>query len=268
LLASEDIKADSLWLQHNKVIAQLIERLRTEMQTKSDLQQACQAETTKLAEKDALLEVLQTTLNTHANQLSKLELALEQQKSILQQQDNAQQALSDTLRTYQTDVTRPAEPEQEAINVVIPLQKNPDTGDTLIVQPEQASEVVQANEEPLAAVTEHNEETPIELGSATSMLSDIKPQPVYEEVPSIALDIEQQPTSPDKGSFGKIKGLFGKTKQQPIKTEPQWALAKPDEKEVQPSDTAQQADDNVSEQAKNKQGKLKGFYSKFTSKAK
>ena len=57
LLASEDVKADSLWQQHDKVIMQLIERLRTEQQAKIELQQTCQTATAKLAEKESLLNV-------------------------------------------------------------------------------------------------------------------------------------------------------------------------------------------------------------------
>ena len=107
LLASEDVKADALWQQHDKVIMFITERLRTALQAKIELQQTCQEETAKLAEKDALLDVLQTTLATHTNQLSKLEQAFEEQKAILQQQDNAQQALSNTLKNYQPNAPLP-----------------------------------------------------------------------------------------------------------------------------------------------------------------
>ncbi len=275
LLASEDIKADSLWQQHDKVITQLIERLRTELQTKVELQQVCQAETAKLVEKEALFDTLQATLNTHANQLSQLELAFEEQKSLLQQQNNAQQALSDTLRKYQSNVAQPTEPKQEAINVV--FQESPDTETALITlaQPEQLSEIAQVNEEPLvASVTWQDEDSQIELvvttKAAAPMLSDIELHPAYEKAPSVVLNIEHQPINPPQGSLGKIKNLFGKSKQQPIKTEPQWAITTPDEQKVQtsPSNTEQQPKDEVSGKAENTQGKLKGFYSKFRSKAK
>ncbi len=275
LLASEDIKADALWQQHDKVITQLIERLRTELQTKVELQQVCQAETAKLVEKEALFDTLQATLNTHANQLSQLELAFEEQKSLLQQQNNAQQALSDTLRKYQSNAAQPTEPKQEAINVV--FQESPDTEAALITlaQPEQLSEIAQVNEEPLvASVTWQDEDSQIELvvttKAAAPMLPDIELQPAYEKAPSVALKIEHQPINPPQGSLGKIKSLFGKSKQQPIKTEPQWAITTPDNQKVQasPSNTEQQPKEEVLGKDENTQGKLKGFYSKFRSKAK
>ncbi|MCK9394297.1 MAG: hypothetical protein M0Q44_01745 [Methylobacter sp.] len=275
LLASEDIKADALWQQHDKVITQLIERLRTEQQAKTELQQAYQAETAKLAEKDMLFETLQATLATHANQLSKLEQALEQQKSIIQQQDNAQQVLSDTLKQYQADAIRPAEPEPiETVNIFeqpIQPQEIPDTAEPLIEQPAPGNRFAHINEEPLAAVTWQDEDTQVEFVVSERMPPDIKPEKVVEETPSVISDTTQQPVAPSKGSLGKIKNLFGK-KQQPIKTEPQWSVTKADEKEFQPltSDEEQQSVNpaEVSASTQDKPGKLKGFYSKFKPKGK
>jgi hypothetical protein len=280
LLASEDVKADSLWQQHDKVIAQLTERLRAEVHEKIELQKACQAETAKLVEKEALLEVLQTTLAAHTNQLSKLEYALEEQKAILQQQDNAQQALADTLKKYQSDATRPAEPKPEIIKAVEirqqPIQleeESPTIVDAPLAQPEQDHQVVQVAEEPPAELIRH-EEAPIEsaAGEETVVVavpSDINPEPAADdEVASfISPDTEQQTVNlPAKGSLGKLKNLFGKTKQQSIKTEPRWAAKKTDG--TLPSDTEQQADDEISGKAAKSPGKLKGLYSKFKSKGK
>jgi chromosome segregation ATPase len=284
ILATEDVKAELLWQQHDRVIIQLIERLRTEQQAKTELQKTCQAETTKLAEKDALLKALQTTLDAHTNQFSKLEQALEEQKSILQQQSNAQQDLSNTLKNYRLAETQPAEPEQETIKNVDTWQQpmrseeNPIIEEAAIAQPAQdIYQAEQANEEPQAAVNLQDEETPIELVTTDEAVepvpSDINPLPtleeapsVSEEVPSVASELEQQPVNPPaKGSLGKIKNLFGK-KQQPVKTEPKWAATKSDE--MLASDAKQQPDDEISGKAKKTPGKLKGFYSKFTSKTK
>ncbi|MDO9049442.1 MAG: hypothetical protein Q7U66_17125 [Methylobacter sp.] len=275
LLASEDVKADSLWQQHDKVIMQLIERLRTEQQAKIELQQTCQAATTKLAEKESLLNALKSTLDNHTNQLSKLEQALEEQKSILQQQNNSQQALSDTLKNFQPAVTRPVEPKAEpkpetfraVNNWQQPMQaaESPTPEDALTAQPAPDKQVEQINEGPQASITRQVEETPIELVTTVETAApvlpvpDIEPQPADEEDTYVSLDIEQQPVIPAKGSLGKIKNLFGK-KQQSIKTEPQWTAAKSDE--TLPSSTDQQPDDVKTP------GKLKGFYSKFRSKDK
>lgn len=276
LLASEDMKADALWQQHDKVIGQLIERLRSEQQAKTELQQAYKAESAKLAEKEGLFQALQTTLAAHTHQLSKLEQALEQQKTMLQHQDNAHQALTDTLKQYRTDAPRPAEPETiKPVNIIEPavqLQESPKTADTPIVaEPGPVTLAPQVNEEPLAAVTLQNEDTQIEFVVSTRIPPEIKPEPVVEEAPPVALNIEQSPAAPAKGSLGKIKNLFGK-KQQPVKTEPQWSATKADEKEFQPltSAEAQQpaTPGEASKPDAKKPGKLKGFYNKFKSKDK
>jgi hypothetical protein len=272
LLATEDVKADLLWQQHAKIITQLIDRLRAEQQAKIALQQTCQAETAKLAEKELLLEALQTTLATHANQLSKLEQTLAEQQTILQQQDNAQQALSDTLKHYQPTVSRPAEPERETVQPVIQLEASPAAVEPLIAQPAPYSPVIHVNEEPQIVDSRSFDATPIESVTAVEaapVQSDIKAHPAIEETPYVSLDLEQQPVTPAKGSFGKIKNLFGK-KQSPVKTEPQWADTTSAEQEAHPSspDTQQQPADDASEKAGTTPGKLKGFYSKFKSKGK
>ncbi len=243
LLASEDVKADSLWQQHDKVIMQLTERLRTALQAKIELQQTCQAETAKLAEKEALLDVLQTTLATHTNQLSRLEQAFEEQKAILQQQDNAQQALSDALNNYQPNAPRPAELEPEPFRAVRtwqqPMQQeeSPAIEEPLIAQTVDNYKVEQIIEEPQVATRWQNEAEPIvEAPQAATRWQDeqapvaieptfeaatpdVTPQQLNQEMPSESSDSEQQPASPAKGSLGKIKNLFGKPKQQPVNPE-------------------------------------------------
>lgn len=271
LLASEDVKADSLWQQHDKVVTQLIERLRTEQQAKIELQQTCQAETAKLVEKtaklvekEAMLEVLQTTLAAHTNQLSRLEQTLEEQRAILQQQDSAQHALSETLKNFQPVVMRRAEPEpaQPVVKPVEiyqqPIQHTatpaPAIKETLITQamPEkQVEQVVQETQTPVPS----EEEPQIELvptdEAVIPMFPDMNPAEEEEDVSSAPSDQEQQSVTPAKGSLGKIKSLFGK-KQQPVKTEPQWTAETSSE-----ASADQQPDDQKAP------GKLKGFYSKL-----
>ena len=273
LLASEDVKADLLWQQHDKVITQLIERLRTELQAKIELQQTCQAETAKLAEKEVLLEALQTTIATHSAQLSKLEQALEEQKAMLQQQNNVQQALSETLRKYQAAASRPA-PEPEPIKTVETWQQ-PEESPAIIapamVQPVQDNRIEPIVEEPQTAVTLPAEDTSVELVAPLEAVATFEtvapseiepePQPIDEQAPlSVSLDSEQQPVAPAKGSLGKIKNLFGK-KQASVKTEPQWTAAKSDQ--ALPSDSEHQPDNS-----QKAPGKLKGLYGKFRSKDK
>lgn len=229
LLASEDVKADSLWQQHDKVIMQLIERLRTEQQAKTELQQTYQAETAKSAEKEALLNMLQSTLNNHTSQLSKLEQALEEQKSMLQQQNNSQQALSDALKNFQPVVTQPIAPKPETFTTVkdwqqpIQAAENPPViEEPQIAQPEPSKPVEQISVAPEAAATHQVEQTPIESAPAfeeienldLDLVLDENMQPVTKETPATASDLDQQAAASSKESFGKVKGLFGK-KQSP-----------------------------------------------------
>lgn len=249
LSANEDVKADALWQQHDKVITQLVERLRTEQQAKIALQQTCQAETAKLAEKEALLKALQTTLDSHTDQLSKLEQALAEQKSMLQHQDNAQQAISDTLKKYQPVITQPAEPEPEIVDTTpqqpAQLEESPAIEEALIAQPEQDSLVVQVEEPQTIRRRWPDEETTTESvatdEAAAPIPSDITPEPADEEVASVSSDTDQQPVNSSKGSFGTIKSLFGKTKQQPLKVEePQIARRWPDEEPLIESVTTEE----------------------------
>lgn len=263
LLASEDVKADLLWQQHTKVITLLIERLRAEQQAKIELQQTCQAETAKLAEKEVLLETLQVTLDTHADQLSKLESALAEQKAVLQQQNSAQQVLADTLKNYQPAVTPAAEPAPVINTWQQPVQKE-EVAAIKEIPIVQDSPAIQINEVPQVAATPIEPVTTVK--TAEPVFADIKPTPVVEVEPYASLDIEQQPVVPAKGSFGKIKNLFGKAKSQPVKTEPQWAVTQPNE--TLPSNIEQQPDIEAPVKTEQAQGKLKGLYSKFKSKGK
>ncbi len=254
LLATEDVKADSLWQQHTKVINQLIERLRSEQQAKKELQQTCQEETAKLAEKEVLLEALQSTMDIHATQLSKLELALEEQKTILQQQDKAQQILSDTLKNQQTAVVVPAQPQQETIKPFIQTEAKSNVVDTPITVTAPPSQPV--------TVPTNEPVKPVE--AIVPVQPFIKPKAPVDKAPYVSLDIEQQPVIAAKeGSFGKIKNLFG-TKQAPVKTEPQWTAPQPTEPEV-PALKTEPLPEEVAPKAS---GKLQGLYSKFRSKGK
>ena len=102
-----DIKAEDLWQQHDRVTNLIAMRLQSEQQAKAQLDQAYQVETIQRRELEALRDTLQTTLVTQQDQLSKLEQALEDQKSISKiQQDRAEQVLSDALAQSQAELAR------------------------------------------------------------------------------------------------------------------------------------------------------------------
>ncbi|MGJ0484068.1 MAG: hypothetical protein ACR65R_05975 [Methylomicrobium sp.] len=70
---SEDLVSEDLWQQHDRIIAQLADRLRAEQQAKAELQQSCQAETGKRIEKEAIIDSLQNTLAEKTLQISGLQ---------------------------------------------------------------------------------------------------------------------------------------------------------------------------------------------------
>ncbi|MFZ2169805.1 MAG: hypothetical protein WAW61_09235, partial [Methylococcaceae bacterium] len=258
LPVTEDIKAEGLWQQHDRVIALLTSRLRSEQQAKTELQQTYQAETAKRAEKEALIETLQTTLVNQANQVAKLEQMLEEQKSLLlQQQDKAQQELSQTLEEHLTELARLTELEQQALDLVntrqqlTQLEEKLNVKDVLITQLEKNKPDDQVKVQPQPAVIKQQEETLIEL------------KQIDEEVPATASDIGQQPVTPVKeqtsGVTGKLKGLFGKTKQEPITTEPESVKIKQDEPKIQPAPPLELEKKSVSA-AKGQFGKLKNLF--------
>ena len=259
-----DIKAEGLWQQHDRVINLITTRLQSEQQAKTELQQSYQAETAKRVEKEALLETLQSTLATQTSQLSKLEQALEEQKSILQeQQEKAQQVLSQTLEKHLAELARLTELEQQALDLVntkqqiTQLEEKLNVKDTLITQLEKDKSVeqvkVQAQPAPLM---QEKIETIIELPKTE------------EEVTSAPSNMEEEPVSPVKeqtgGVAGKLKGLFGKTKQEPIASEPEPAETRRYEEEIQPTpvEAEEQPEIPVKEQTAGVAGKLKGLFGK------
>ena len=115
LAVMDDIRAEDLWQQHDRVINLLTTRLQSEQQAKAELQQSYQVEKVIRAEKEASLEKLQTTLASQSSQVSRLEQALEEQKNLLlEQESKAQELLFQTLEKHQAEVARLTELEQQA----------------------------------------------------------------------------------------------------------------------------------------------------------
>lgn len=87
-VVSEDLVSEDLWQQHDRIIAQLADRLRAEQQAKAELQQSYQAETGKRAEKEAIIDNLQNTLAEKTLQIA----GLEQQTAEILEKHAAQSA--------------------------------------------------------------------------------------------------------------------------------------------------------------------------------
>ncbi len=83
LPAADTLETEGLWQRYRQSVMQLIERLRTEQQTTTELQQAYRAEIAKLAEKDLELGTLQARLDSQTQQFAQFELIIEEQKNQL-----------------------------------------------------------------------------------------------------------------------------------------------------------------------------------------
>lgn len=258
-----DIKAEGLWQQHERVITLLTTRLQSEQQAKTQLQQSYQAETVKRAEKETLIETLQTALAAQTSQFSKLEHELEEQKSLLQQQqDAAQQVLSQTLEKHLAELARLTELEQQTLELVntrqllTQLETKLNVKDALITKLEKDKSVDQIN---IPA-------QPVLLKQETTE-SVIEVPKTAIDVPPLASDIKQQPVNPVKeqtgGVAGKLKDLFGKAKLEPTAAEPKAAEIKQDEEEIQPEPLIleQPPVSAAKEQTGGMAGKIKNLFS-------
>lgn len=168
----ENSKADDLWQQHDKVIKQLIEYLRTEQLAKTELDKFYQAEKAKLVATEAQLVSLQTNLDSQTS----LVLALQTQTTSLQQQQNdTQRDLTDALKKHQADLTRLLQLEQQASTVA---HAQPSFAAPIApVTPAPVTPVITVAEEP--AVTPN----PVADDSATKMQDLFKKQQAASVIP-------------------------------------------------------------------------------------
>jgi DNA repair exonuclease SbcCD ATPase subunit len=260
-----DIKAEGLWQQIDRVIGLLANKLQSEQQAKTQLQQSYQAETIKLAEKEAQLVTLQTTLTTQTSQLTQLERSLEEQIALLkQQQDDAQHVLSQTLEKHLSELARLTELEQQALALVSTQQKltqleeQLSIKEALITQLETNKPIEQVKVEPKPVVIKQVvKETPLELKNNEEL------------VLSVSTDLKEAPISPVKeqsgGVSGKLKSLFGRANQELLATGLELVEIKEEMIEVQPIVTEVQQSlsaTSVKEQIAGMTGKFKSLFGK------
>ncbi|MDD5463328.1 MAG: hypothetical protein PHG00_17200 [Methylococcales bacterium] len=241
LPVTENIKAEDLWQQLDRVINLLAIRLRSEQQAKTELQQSYQAEAAKRAEKEALLETLQTTLANQNRQISQLERGLEEQKNLLrEQQEKAQQILSQTLEKHADESARLAQLELQILELtdtrqqLSQLEKALNVKNAQITQLEHAKPVDKIEVQAHSVILEPEEkqeekEGPVAPVELEKIDKEIQPaQPLTEEQADSAA---KEPTG---GVTGKFKNLFGKARQEPVAVEPETVEIAPVEADIQP----------------------------------
>lgn len=275
----DNLKADDLWQQHDKVITKLIEALRTEQQAKTELEKFYQAEKTKLAETQTQLVSLQTNLDSQTN----LVLALQTQTTALQQQQNdTQRDLTDALRKHQTDLARLLQLEQQATQFThtqphldtAPIAPAPEPVQAVKVEPVTAAieepvlspsvaideattkiqDLFKKSQQPSAPVTPENEVTPlVQAVEQVVEQPEVAPAPPVIEPEPLAT-VEAVIETPEKTSkVSALKGMYQKFTTSKVESEPTTLVTEPE------SATIEEAAEKTS-----KGSALKGLYNKFT----
>ena len=204
-----DIKAEGVWQQHDRVTNLLATRLQSEQQAKAQLDQAYQVETLQRRELEALRDTLQTTLVSQQDQLSKLEQALEDQKSIAKiQQERAEQAVAEALAQSQAELARIPLLEQQLQATSNNHQQSAELQEALVAK------------DRLIAELEKNKIEPVVEAAAPQQQEIVEPAPVIvvSEPNTVSEDIsmplenkeDSSPEPKESGLSSKFKGLFAK----------------------------------------------------------
>ncbi len=235
-----DIKADGLWQQHDRVTNLIATRLQSEQQAKAQLDQAYQVETLQRKELEALRDTLQTTLVTQQDQLSKLEQALEDQKSILKVQKNrAEQALTEALAQSQAELAR------------IPLLEQQLQSTANNQQSTQLLEALADKDRLIAALEKNKAETLVKAVSLAQPtpnviipeVNPVSPQVNLAQVEPASLSVlvetkEELPIATKESGLGlssRFKGLFAKGPEKVVEIKVDIPEIQPVKPEVTPS---------------------------------
>ncbi len=204
-----DIKAEGVWQQHDRVTNLLATRLQSEQQAKAQLDQAYQVETLQRRELEALRDTLQTTLVSQQDQLSKLEQALEDQKSIAKiQQERAEQAVAEALAQSQAELARIPLLEQQLQATSNNHQQSAELQEALVAKDRLIAELEKNKIEPVveAAVPQQQE-----IVEPAPVIVVTEPNTASGDI-SIPVEIKEDLSAEPKeaGLSSKFKGLFAK----------------------------------------------------------
>ncbi|WP_347986833.1 hypothetical protein [Methylomonas sp. AM2-LC] len=205
LTVREGLSPEQLWQRYNGAVNQICERLQTQVDTISHLEQDNQVGTEKIAEMEQQLQSALLSSDSLKQQVVKLELALQEQTRLVEeQQQSAEQRILESEAKYQADINRLTNVEKQFADLQIKFQ----------------NQAVKA--QPVESIK------PIEIKAAletTSIPSNVKVEPrqtVQQKEPQIAL--ESQPILELKGTenvaehtenqgFGsRFKSLLGNAK--------------------------------------------------------
>lgn len=252
----DNLKADDLWQQHDKVISKLIEALRIEQLAKTELERFYQAEKTKLAETEAKLISLQANTNDQPD----LVLAVQ---ALQQHQNDTQRNLNETLKKHQADLVQLLQQERPAAQVItvqppvsLPVVEQVAVvteQPNVVIPPTEVVEKLQAlfkKPEPTIASTHEDEITLSPEPASIISEPEVTPTPLAAVIPA-----EKTPEKPSKGSA--LKGMYQKfTTSKAEQPTPVVSVAEPEAVKV--------ASVEKTSEKPSKGSALKGMYKKFT----
>ncbi len=218
LPAQDTVDAEVLWQRYNAIIERIGERFQNEQQAKARLQLDIQAEKTKIADKELVVASLQSRLDSQAEQLAKLELAVAEQQNLRNELDGARQQL---LAAQDRNIVIAAR--------VAELEKQTFASPGAQAQVLMAEKVVAAQPAVIQVETIKSAE-PLLVAEVKPVLEDIeqpqatKPVVMNEQPQTQAAEPETTPAikvqadEPVSGK-NKWKNLFGGAKQKVAKTD-------------------------------------------------
>jgi hypothetical protein len=220
LPAANDLQSTDLWPRYFALTAQIAERFKAEQQGKTELQLALWAETSKLAEKDALIGPLQLRLESQTEQLNKLELAVEEQKILRErEQAGAEKLLADTIAKHQAELARYADAAKHSAAPAVAYSQPVSQSEPKVI----VNESPAGNESSAAfaaqPVVNKTQQAPVEppkpVEREIAQVVD-KPKPVVAE-PAPAKQSSVDKLAEKSGGFGKFKQMLNNTMQQMAK---------------------------------------------------
>lgn len=195
----DDAQAEGVWQQFDEITGKISERFRNELQIKTQLQLANQLETSKLAEKEQLLGILQNRLDEQARKLAEVDAAIEEAKSLRQQQQQAEQQLAALQQQHQAELAS----VKAATSSSTEIKQSAPLSPALQPAATKPAEIVQ----PVVA-------TAIEKPASAIVTEQANREPLKTEAP-VVKPVAVQPASPVKvkspATGGKLKSFFGNT---------------------------------------------------------
>jgi len=205
LTVREGLTVEQLWQRYLGAVKQICERVQTQNNTISQLEQANLAGTEKIAEIEQQLQTAQLSSESLKQQVVKLELALQEQTRLVEeQQQSAEQRILETEAKYSADITRLASVEKQFADLQIRFQNQ-----TVRAQPVEAIKPAEIK----AAVL--NTAVPVETKvESRPIIHEAEPKTTLESQPVLAAkSVEPASDSTENQGFSsRFKSLLGNAK--------------------------------------------------------